>query len=99
MNTSLVDLPHHTARCSEPRLVGNAEERLPGFPTQLPLEILRAIVGCASDPGDRVLDPFCGSGTTGVACVESGRLFSGIEKNPEYVEQARERLAGVLNGS
>jgi site-specific DNA-methyltransferase (adenine-specific) len=39
-----------------PRLVGTAKERIPDFPTQLPLALLRAVVGCSSDPGDLVLD-------------------------------------------
>ena len=57
---------------------------MPDFPTQLPLPLLRAIVGCASHPGDLVLDPFSGSGTTGVAAVESDRRYIGIERNAEF---------------
>lgn len=75
-----------------PRLVGTSTERIDGFPTQLPLALLRPIVGCASDPGDRVLDPFNGSGTTGIACLESNRLYTGIERSKTFAEQARKRL-------
>jgi site-specific DNA-methyltransferase (adenine-specific) len=78
-----------------PRLVANAKERLPEFPTQLPLDLLLPIVGCASDPDDLVVDCFCGSGTTGEACIQLGRQFVGIEKNGEYVKAAEERLQGV----
>jgi site-specific DNA-methyltransferase (adenine-specific) len=78
-----------------PRLVDNARERLPDFPTQLPLALLLPIVGCGSEPGDRVLDPFSGSGTTGHACVLLGRRFLGIEVSRAYVERSRERLEGV----
>jgi site-specific DNA-methyltransferase (adenine-specific) len=78
-----------------PRLTGTCAGRLPDFPTQLPLALLRPIVGCASDPGDLVLDPFCGSATTGVAAVTSGRRFLGIERNPEFARLARLRLKGV----
>jgi site-specific DNA-methyltransferase (adenine-specific) len=78
-----------------PRLSGTARERIPGFPTQLPLELLRAVVGCASLPGDAVIDPFCGSATTGAACVEQGRTFLGMDLNPEYVALAAARLAKV----
>ena len=39
----------------------------------------------------RLLDPFCGSGTTGVVALRHGRSFIGIELNPEYVEMARNR--------
>ena len=41
-----------------------------------------------------VLDPFCGSGTTGVVALRHGRSFIGIELNPEYVELARQRIIG-----
>jgi DNA modification methylase len=79
-----------------PRLVDNAEERVPGFPTQLPLALIRPIVAACSDPGDAVLDPFSGSGTTGHACVELGRRYVGIERNPEYAEWSRERLRAAM---
>jgi site-specific DNA-methyltransferase (adenine-specific) len=75
-----------------PRLVDNASERIPGFPTQLPLALVRPQVGCGSDPGDTVLDLCSGSGTTGHACIELGRQFIGIEKNPEFAETSRQRL-------
>lgn len=75
-----------------PRLVENAKERLPDFPTQLPIDLLTPIVGCASEPGDLVLDPFCGSGTTGVASVIQGRQFLGIEKSKRFAELASLRL-------
>jgi site-specific DNA-methyltransferase (adenine-specific) len=47
----------------------------------------------ASFPGDLILDPFCGSGTTGVACVQTGRRFIGIELSEEYAIIARARIA------
>jgi len=75
-----------------PRLVGTAKERIPDFPTQLPLELLRPIVGCSSDPGDLVLDPFSGSGTTGMAALDLGRRFIGIEKSKEFVKVSRQRM-------
>ena len=46
-----------------------------------------------TNPGDLVLDPFCGSGTTGVACVQTGRRFIGIEIDPGYADIARARIA------
>jgi site-specific DNA-methyltransferase (adenine-specific) len=78
-----------------PRLTATCEERLPDFPTQLPLALLRPIVACASNPGDLVVDPFSGSGTTGAACIELGRRFIGIELSEEYARLSRLRLAGV----
>jgi DNA modification methylase len=75
-----------------PRLVGNAAERIPDFPTQLPLSLLLPIVGCASDPGDLVIDPFNGSGTTGEAALRLGRRYLGIEKSSRFAGLARMRL-------
>src|SRR5262249_52874818 len=62
-----------------PRLTDTCGERLPDFPTQLPLALLNPIVGVASDPGDLVLDPFSGSATTGEAALRLGRRFVGVE--------------------
>lgn len=75
-----------------PRLVGNSAERIPDFPTQLPLALLLPIVGCASEPGDLILDPFAGSGTAGAAALKLGRRFVGIEKSARFAELAGMRL-------
>jgi DNA modification methylase len=78
-----------------PRLVDNAAERIPDFPTQIPLAITRAIVACATEPGDLVVDPMCGSGSTGHAALELHRRFTGIEIGERFLELATVRLAGV----
>jgi site-specific DNA-methyltransferase (adenine-specific) len=78
-----------------PRLVANSHERLPGFPTQLPLALLNAVVGCASDPGDLVCDPFSGSATTGEAAIRLGRRYLGFEQSPVFAERSRQRLQAV----
>lgn len=52
-----------------------------------------------SKPGDLVLDPFMGSGTTGVACQNTGRRFIGIERNPEYFSIAKGRIEGNFHES
>ncbi len=75
-----------------PRLVGNSGERLDGQ-TQLPVELLTRIVACSSNPGDLVVDPFSGSGTTGAAAISLRRRFVGIEANSERADLARKRLA------
>lgn len=61
-------------------------------PTEKPVELFRFWIGNSSQPGDTVLDPFMGSGTTGVAALQSGRRFIGIEKKPEYFELACKRI-------
>jgi DNA modification methylase len=82
-----------------PRLTGSCAERLPDFPTQLPLALLLPIVACASDPGDLVIDPFAGSATTGEAAIRLGRRFWGIELGDTFAEMARMRLMEVCSGS
>lgn len=61
--------------------------------TQKPLELLRRIITASTRPGDVVVDPFCGSSTTGVACLETGRRYVGIEVNPEYHALSLRRMA------
>ena len=66
-------------------------------PTQKPTALM---IWCLSKlPGQSVviLDPFMGSGTTGVACVRTGRKFIGIEKEPHYFEIAKRRISDELN--
>lgn len=77
-----------------PRVVGTSVERIPDFPTQLPVELVATIVDAASNPGDTVLDPFNGSGTTGAASIKSGRKYIGIELNKHFAEMATIRLRG-----
>jgi len=74
------------------RVCGTFHERVKTVPTQLPLALVRRIVKGVSRPDDLVLDPFTGSGTTGVVCVETGRRFQGIELRPEFAEIARRRI-------
>lgn len=68
-------------------------------PTKKPVELMLQLVRDFTDPGDLVLDPYTGSGTTGVAALRLGRRFIGIEKNPRYFELACERLAAEGQGS
>jgi site-specific DNA-methyltransferase (adenine-specific)/site-specific DNA-methyltransferase (cytosine-N4-specific) len=58
-----------------------------------PKALARLCAAAGSRPGGRVLDPFFGSGTTGVVCAELGRRCVGIELNPEYADLARARLS------
>jgi len=78
-----------------PRLTGTCSERIPDFPTQLPLALVEPIVLCVSMPGDLVVDPFNGSGTTGVASVRNGRKYVGIEKSETFVRFSSMRLGAM----
>jgi DNA modification methylase len=64
-------------------------------PTVKPIELMRYLVRLVTPPGGIVLDPFAGSGSTGVACAEEGFGFIGIEREAEYCEIARARIAAV----
>ena len=64
-----------------------------GYPTQKPVKILQRIVRVHSQPGDLVVDPFAGSGTTGEAAARLGRGYLLVDENPEAVRVMRERLA------
>ena len=62
-------------------------------PTVKPIELMRYLVRLTKTPtGGVVLDPFMGSGTTGMACVKEGRNFIGIELDEEYLEIAKKRI-------
>ena len=62
-------------------------------PTQKPTSLMIWCVKNYTSEGDTILDPFMGSGTTGVACVQTGRNFIGIEIEPKYFEIAKKRIA------
>lgn len=61
-------------------------------PTQKPVQLMKRCVEIWTNPGDTVLDFCMGSGSTGVACLETGRDFIGIELNEEYFNIAKDRL-------
>lgn len=62
-------------------------------PTQKPVDLMAWLIRSYSNEGDTILDPFMGSGTTGVACVQTGRNFIGIEIDPMYFAIAQRRIA------
>lgn len=63
-------------------------------PTQKPIEVMRwTLRWAALPPESLVVDPYCGAGTTGVACMNMGLRFIGIEREEKYVEIARRRIA------
>ncbi len=64
-------------------------------PTIKPLEIIKKLIINSSNKNDVILDTFCGSGTTCVACKETGRRFIGMEIDPEYHKIAVDRLNGI----
>lgn len=78
-----------------PYLNPKAKERY-GYPTQKPVLLLNQILNIASEEGDIVLDPFCGSGTTCVSAKYLKRKFIGIDKSADAVELARLRIEEMI---
>src|SRR5436309_9723176 len=77
----------------EERLKGGNGKKL--HPTQKPEALLARVILSASRPGDLVLDPFSGTGTTGAVAKRLGRSFIGLERSNEYAEGARARIAKI----
>ena len=67
-----------------PRVCGTFKQRVKGVPTQLPETLVERIIRVSSNPGDIVLDPFVGSGTTVAVASRLARMATGIEKSGEY---------------
>lgn len=66
-----------------------------GYPTQKPEALLERLVHACTDPGDLVLDPYVGSGTSAAVCARHGRRHIGIDANPEAIAITRQRLADL----
>ncbi len=80
------------------RVCGTFNERVGWHPCQMPEKLLERIVKVSSNPGDLVVDPFSGSGTTCVVAARLGRRYFGIDISPEYVKHSRHRIAETLAG-
>lgn len=70
----------------------NNPERHGEHPTEKPRRLMAEILGDFTNPGETILDPFMGAGTTGVAAVQMGRTFIGIEKDERYFDIACRRI-------
>ncbi len=77
----------------EERLKGEDGKKL--HPTQKPEALLARVILAASRPDDLVLDPFCGTGTTGAVAKRLGRRFVGIEREPAYARAGQKRIAAA----
>ncbi len=79
------------------RAVIKPDKSLEGHPCPKPLEWGVRLMEIATTAPETILDPFMGSGTTGVACIRTGRKFIGIEKEPKYFEIAVKRIQAELD--
>jgi site-specific DNA-methyltransferase (adenine-specific) len=73
-------------------LIPKAEKEFGKHPTQKPIELINRIISSSSNEGDWVLDPFIGSGTTGIVCSTLNRKFVGIDNNKEYLDLTIKRF-------
>lgn len=73
-------------------IIGNKKH-----PTEKPVELMKFYIENSTNPGDIVLDPFMGGGSTGIACLETGRHFVGFEINEEYFKIADDRISEAKN--
>ncbi len=86
----------HELRGSRPRDIIQAN-RVPAnrlrHPYEKPVSLLKRLIEASTQPGDLILDPFAGSGTTAVACMKTGRRCIAIEKDERYIPIIRRRIA------
>ena len=78
---------------TDSRVCGTFKERTGWHPCQMPESVLMRIIAASSKPGDCVLDPFAGSGTTAVAAKKLQRNYVGIELSKDYAQKAKQRLS------
>lgn len=81
-----------------PRVCGTFKERSGWHGCQMPEQLLGRIIRSSSNPGDLVVDPFAGSGTTLAVAKKLGRRYFGCELSEQYAERITERLAGISEG-
>lgn len=77
--------------------INNKDKKEFKHPTIKPLDIIERLIRNSSKEGMTILDPFMGSGTTGVACIRNNRNFIGYELNEEYFSIAKNRLVNTWN--
>ena len=83
----------YTAKATEADRIGSVH------PTVKPVDLMRWLVRLVTPPGGTVLDPFAGSGTTGMAAMAEGLAAALIERDPEYADDITRRLRHVAGGN
>lgn len=79
----------------ETAVASNGERKFGKHPTQKPVKLMEFFVNVLSNENDTILDPFMGSGSTGVAAIKNDRNFIGVELNEKYYNIARQRIEEV----
>lgn len=88
---------YETAKTAYFQPINVVDKKAYPHPTIKPLNIIKTLIENSSKPGDLILDPFLGSGTTAVACMELGRKYIGYEINEGYFEVAERRIQDTIN--
>lgn len=83
----------------ETATVPKREKAFGDHPTQKPLALMNRLILAATNSGDLVLDPFCGSSSTGVACLENGRRYVGIDEEKNFIVLSEARLKDLEKAS
>lgn len=83
----------HFRQFPPPSRMAENDGKTVGHPTQKPLSLMEWCISEFSKGDEPIVDPFMGSGTTGVAAIRQGRAFFGVEKRPDYFETACRRIA------
>lgn len=100
-NAGLEDHPMHPAPASSgnrlERMGSRSGPRQNNHPTVKPVALMQWLARLVTPPGGTILDPFVGSGSTGIACVREGFTFVGIDQSYEYLEIARDRIGHALD--
>jgi site-specific DNA-methyltransferase (adenine-specific) len=78
-----------------PICMGKERLKDPNHPTQKPIRVLKHLIEIGTNPGDVILDPFMGVGSTGVASLQLERKFIGIEIDEKYFTASQKRLANM----
>lgn len=81
---------------SDIQMVKNVSKKEYPHPCPVPVELMERIIKLTTNEGDLIVDPFCGSGTTGVACINTNRRFIGFEIDSLYADMANDRLAQTV---
>lgn len=81
---------------SDIQMVKNVSKKEYPHPCPVPVELMERIIKLTTNEGDLIVDPFAGSGTTGVACINTNRRFIGFEIDSLYSDMANDRLAQTL---
>ncbi len=82
--------------CSSNQYIEMPQRDESNHPTEKPIDLMAHYIGNSTQPGEVVLDPFLGSGTTGVAARQLGRDFVGIESNEKHFHAAEKRISSAL---